>query len=195
MITRGHHTLTDGQGFVMSQLFMSSYGPELESLLADGKATLRAARRGTAKPSKLHKGLKPLDKYRNTLPLQLFMFALFWTISIFSTILEILGSGYQAGVFAYNFLGTSWRQRYVTSEYHGPRVGEKEFSTSRSFPMSDVKKIQKAFSGPTPGGLIEKLLGKPKGKMWGHLTLNDVLCTVSLLLHAIEIQRLIFLIL
>jgi hypothetical protein len=180
MVTRGHHTLTDGQGFIMSQLFVSSYGPELEALIEDGHTTLRAARRGTAKPSKLHKGLKPLDRYQNTLLLQIIMFALFWTVSLLTSVLEILGSGFQGLVFAYRFLTTSWRQRYATSEYVGPRVPEKEFSTSRSFPMSDVKKLQKAFSGPVPGGWIEKTIGRPKGSWWSHLTLNDVLCTVSM---------------
>ena len=179
MITRGHHTLTDGQGFVMSQLFISSYGPELESMLQEGHSTLHAARRGTAQPSKLHKSLKPLDRYRDMLVLQVVMFALFWTVSIASSLLEILGSAYQAFVFAFHFISTSWRQRYVTSEYVGPRVAEKEFSTSRSFPMSDIKKMQSAFSGPVPGGWIERAIGRPQGRWWGHLTLNDVLCTVS----------------
>lgn len=180
MVTRGHHTLTDGQGFIMSQLFVSSYGPELEAMIQDGHATLIAARRGTAQPSKLHKSLKPLDTYQNTIILQIIMFALFWTLSVTSSILEVFGSGYQAVIFSYYFLSTSWRQRYATSEYPGPRVSEKEFSTSRAFPISDVKKMQKAFSGPVPGGWIEKTIGRPKGSWWSHLTLNDVLCTVSI---------------
>lgn len=180
MVIRGHHTLTDGQGFVMSQLLVSSYGPELESMLLDGKETLRAARRGRARPSKIHKGLKPLDPYRNTLPLQIIMFILFWTVTVVSIILEALGGFFQAFVFSFNFLTTSWRQRYVTSEYPGPRVAEKEFSTSRAFPISDVKKMQKAFSGPVPSGWVERTIGKPKGNWWGHITLNDVLCTVRI---------------
>ncbi|UZJ57086.1 hypothetical protein CBS101457_006406 [Exobasidium rhododendri] len=189
MVTRGHHTLTDGQGFVMSQLFVSSYGPELEAMMQDGHTTLRAARRGTAKPSKLHKSLKPLDTFHNTLPLQLVMFALFWTVSFLSSTLEILGMGYQAAMFAYYFLTTSWRQRYATSEYNGPRVPQKEFSTSRAFPMSDVKKLQKAFSGPVPGGWIERAIGKPNASWWSHLTLNDVLCTIIADVIADELEH------
>lgn len=188
MIIRGHHTLTDGQGFVMSQLLVSSYGPELDAMLKEGQATLRNARRGKARPSKLHKGLKPLDPYRHTLLVQIVMFCLFWFISLMSSALEILGSGFQAIAFAAGYMANSWRQKYATTEYLGPRVAEKEFSTSLAFPMSDVKKMQKAFSGPKPGGWIERAVGKPAASKMNHLTLNDVLCTVRRLPCLLQIE-------
>lgn len=179
IVVRGHHTLTDGQGFVMSQLFISSYGPELERMINEGSKTIKAARRGTAQPSKVHKALKPLDKYQNLLVLQLAMFALFWAIWLGSTFLEVLGSISQAASFVFYYLTSSWRQRYLTSDYVGERVKKREFATSKSFPIDDVKKLQKAFGGPTPGGWREALQGGRKAKSWwGHLTLNDVLCTI-----------------
>ncbi|CEH14645.1 hypothetical protein CBOM_02472 [Ceraceosorus bombacis] len=178
MVTRGHHTLTDGQGFCLSLLSATSFRPELERLLNDGASTLRLARRGRAKPSKLHKALKPLDKFQNTLFLQLAMLALFWSMWIVSLVADAYGSIEQGLVIGFWWLFTAWRQRYATTTYHGPRVKGKEFSTSKAFEMDDIKTIQKAFSGPTPGGIIDQISGRRGKYISGHITLNDVLCTV-----------------
>ncbi|CAD6928485.1 unnamed protein product [Tilletia controversa] len=181
LLSRGHHSLTDGQGFVASQLLTTSFGPELRAKLQDGQQLLRDARRGRAKPSKLHRALKPLDQYRHYTIVQLGMLLAFWTVWFLTQFLELTGSLRQAFVTGTYFVLTAWRQQYLTSEYDGPRVSEKEFSVSPHFPLSDVKKIQRAFSGAKPGSWLDRAAkrGNAKNKTpYKHLTLNDVLCTV-----------------
>ena len=98
------------------------------------------------------------------------------------TILEIYGSFYQVGLTSVIFMLTFWRQRYATALERGPSR-KKEFSASKAFPMEDVKKLQSAFSGPQPGSWADWLSGDKKRKSkskWNHLTLNDILCTVSI---------------
>ncbi|KAE8249554.1 hypothetical protein A4X13_0g5168 [Tilletia indica] len=181
LVTRGHHTLADGQGFIASQLLTTSFGPELRAKLEDGQKLLRDARRGRAKPSKLHQSLKPLDRYRHYVVVQILMLLAFWTVWALTQFLELTGSLRQAFVTGTYFLLTAWRQQYLTSEYDGPRVSEKEFSVSPHFPLSDVKKIQRAFSGAKPGSWLDRAAKKGNAKNktpYKHLTLNDVLCTV-----------------
>lgn len=36
MVSRGHHTQADGQGFIMSALFITSYGKELGRVMTEG---------------------------------------------------------------------------------------------------------------------------------------------------------------
>lgn len=46
MVSRGHHTQTDGQGFILSQLYVTSYGQDLQKLMDEGEIhfpTLRVA--------------------------------------------------------------------------------------------------------------------------------------------------------
>ena len=86
--------------------------------------------------------------------------------------------------------------------YHGPRVQEREFATSKAvrprlvcgrsssqYPVSQVKTIQKAFSGPAPGTAARRQLVKRgyKSKA-GHITLNDVAvaCMSDVLQHEID---------
>lgn len=178
LVTRGHHSMADGQGFVMSQLFISSFGPELERMLNEGKETLQAARRGKAKPSKIHKGLKPLDKYRHTVLVQIMMFVLFWVAALVQFVLDLFNAVGQSVSFSVHYLLYSWRPLTLTSEYAGERVKEREFSTSDRVSIADVKKIQRAFSGPVPGGWIDRALGRKERSWFGHLTLNDILCSV-----------------
>lgn len=165
----------------MSQLSVTSFGDELRNTLQDGAETSHSARRGTALPSKLHKALKQLDPYEDTLLLQLAMFAAFWTIWTISTVLEFFGGFYQVFQTAYLFVFALFQRRFVTASYPGPRTHAKEFSVSHAYPMSDVKKLQKAFSGPSPGSLaatIPAVQQAANSSRLGHLTLNDVLCTI-----------------
>lgn len=190
MVMRGHHTCADGQGFVMSQLSVTSFGPELERLLDDASHLIHDAKRGSARPSKLHKSLKPLDKWQKTLPLQLFMFVLFWTFFLLSSLVEAVYSLFQAFYMTAMFLLTAWRSPRATAHHYGPRPAEKEYATSKALPMSDVKLIQKAFSGGAPGSLRQKLQGGPKSHtVFGHLTLNDVLCTCIADVIGAELHR------
>lgn len=178
LITRGHHSMADGQGFVMSQLYVSSFGPELERMLTEGKATIQAARRGKARPSKLHKSLKPLDPYRHMIVLQLIMFGLFWAIWSIGNLIDAFNAIIQLFTFSTQYILYGWRPLQLTSDYAGPRVSKREFATSERMPMSDVRKMQKAFSGPVPGGWIDRALGRKERSWFGHLTLNDILCTI-----------------
>lgn len=179
LVMRGHHSAADGQGFVMSQLSVTSYAKELDRLLDDASHLIHDAKRGTAKPSKLHKALKPLDRFHKTLPLQLVLFALFWTFLVISGIIEGVYSLFQGAYMTALFLLTSWRSPKVTARHQGPRPSEKEFARSKALPLSEVKLIQTAFSGGAPGSLRQRIQGGPKNHtVFGHLTLNDVLCTV-----------------
>lgn len=42
MVSRGHHTQADGQGFIMSALFVTSYGAELEKIMTEGEFEMRS---------------------------------------------------------------------------------------------------------------------------------------------------------
>lgn len=179
IVMRGHHTLTDGQGFVMSQLSVTSFGPELERMLADAVETIHDAKRGQALPSKMHKGLKPLDAFHKYLPVQIALFFAFWTFMIISGYIELLFSSFQASYMAVMFLLTFWRCPQVTQYYPGPRTLGKQYAISESFPISDVKTIQKAFSGVRQGSWLEVIQpNRVNHTILRHLTLNDVLCTI-----------------
>lgn len=190
MVIRGHHTLTDGQGFVLSQLLITSYGDELESKVNDGAETLRLARRGKAQPSKVNKALKPLDPYHSSshllicLTLQLLMLSLYWIVATKAFVEDFIGIFRMAFNISFYFLLTFWRNKYATAYQSraGPRVKRREFATTRDLKMDQVKLIQKAFSGVTPGGWRESTgLAGPRraNSIWGHLTLNDILVAVS----------------
>ncbi|PWN48994.1 hypothetical protein IE53DRAFT_388802 [Violaceomyces palustris] len=181
MVVRGHHTLSDGQGFILSQLMVTSCGPKLERMMSEGAKMLNEAKRGKVKPSKVNRGLKPLDRFQDTLPLRLLMLCLFWILLLHSFLSGVVGSIRMAIDLPFFYLLNSWRSKHVTDPYPGPRVEEREFSTSSSFPISDVKKIQKAFSGVRPGSVLDKIQGGGRhSRPWigNHLTLNDVLCAV-----------------
>lgn len=180
-VIRGHHTLADGQGFIMSQLFITSLGPKLESMMADGAQLLSDAKQGKALPSRMNKKLAGLDRFHGTIALQLVMMALYWISWFVSLLNDLAGCFTLALSTGYFFLTTFWRQRYVTASYAGPRKYEKEFSVSHSFSLSEVKIVSKAFSGVQPGTLLDKVQG---GKRYSrpivgtHLTVNDIICTV-----------------
>lgn len=180
-VIRGHHTLADGQGFIMSQLFVTSLGSKLESMMADGAQLLSDAKQGKALPSRMNKKLASLDRFHGTIALQLVMMALYWTSWLVSLITDLAGCVTLAVSTSFFFVATFWRQRYVTASYPGPRKPEKEFSVSPSFPLGEVKLISKAFSGVQPGTLLDKVQG---GKRYSrpligtHLTVNDIICTV-----------------
>ncbi|EPQ29687.1 uncharacterized protein PFL1_02907 [Pseudozyma flocculosa PF-1] len=182
-VVRGHHSLSDGQGFVMSQLFITSLGPKIESMMSEGAQLLSDARRGVARPSRINKSLKPLDRFHGTLLLQLLMLALYWFNALIGLGTDLAGSFTMIFTTGFYAAMTFWRQRYVTASYAGPRKYEKEFSRSAAFPLSDVKRISKAFSGAQPGSWTDRLLpGKRRSShptfVGHHLTVNDVVCTI-----------------
>jgi hypothetical protein len=153
----------------------------------EGEADLRAAKRGLLKPSKINKALKSLDRYAEnprTRPLVIaLLFLAYWVVWVFSTLFSIVYSVHNivhAGVL---FPLTFWRMEKVTADYPGQRVEAREFSSSKSLALSDAKKIQKAFSGYVPPeGILDThtTIGKISRKYsyFGHVTLNDVLCSI-----------------
>ncbi|EST05354.1 O-acyltransferase, WSD1, N-terminal [Kalmanozyma brasiliensis GHG001] len=180
-VIRGHHTMADGQGFIMSQLFITSLGPKLESMMADGAQLLSDAKQGKALPSRMNKKLASLDRYHGTIALQLVMITLYWTSWFVGFLKDLFGCVTLSVHTSFFFMMTFWRQRYVTASYPGPRKHEKEFSISKSIPLSDVKLISKAFSGPQPGTLLDKVQGGKRVSrpfIGTHLTVNDIICTV-----------------
>lgn len=180
-VMKGHHTLADGQGFVMAQLFVTSLGPKLESMMSEGAQLLSDAKQGKALPSKMNKKLAGLDRFYPSIVLQLVMMWLYWASWFVGLVQDVAGSFTMAISTGFFFMTTFWRQRYVTASYPGPRVEGKEFSVSQSFPLSEVKLVSKAFSGVQPGTLLDKVQG---GKRYSrpfigtHLTVNDIICTV-----------------
>ncbi|SNX87196.1 uncharacterized protein MEPE_05906 [Melanopsichium pennsylvanicum] len=180
-VIRGHHTLADGQGFIMSQLLITSLGPKLESMMSDGAQLLSDAKQGKALPSRMNKKLASLDRFHGTIALQLVMMALYWTSWLVSLVTDLAGCFTLAISTSFFFLATFWRQRYVTASYQGERKHEKEFSVSKSFSLGDVKIVSKAFSGVQPGTILDRVQG---GKRYSrpligtHLTVNDIICTV-----------------
>ncbi|KIJ55141.1 hypothetical protein M422DRAFT_23789 [Sphaerobolus stellatus SS14] len=184
MITRAHHTLADGQGFVLSQMHMTSYYDELQDKVSKGVRKLQAARTGKLRPSQLSRSLRKLDgftEHRVTAPLmQLFMILFYWIASLFLAITSFFRSTYQGFHQAFFFLLTSWRAEKVTVDYPGTRVKEREYSNSKTFSMVDVRLCQQAFSGARPGGFFSKLEQSTPisyGRA-AHVTLNDVICSV-----------------
>lgn len=182
MLTPIHST--DGQGFVLSQMTQSDFGPELEKLMDGGAAKLHAARRGTARPSSLHPGLRVLDKaYESPLlnPLvTIVMFVLFWSLFLSSAVVTAFWSAYMAVHATFMYTLVAWRTVMVTPDYPGRRVQEREFATSKRFSMKEIKRIQKAFSGPNPDSMIGRNLSvKVRSRsVLRHVTVNDVFVSI-----------------
>ncbi|OCH91412.1 hypothetical protein OBBRIDRAFT_792348 [Obba rivulosa] len=186
-ITRGHHSLADGQGFVLSQLWITSYKSELIELMSSSASKLKSARRGSLRPSQINRSLRPLDPLasnRYTAPVLHVLFAaLFWVTYLVSTVVALGWSVYHAIHQGMLFFLTCWRVEMLTGAQQGPRVHEREFASSRTFGMDDVKICQRAFSGAYPGA------AKDGKKRAGHVTLNDVVCAIMADVIAKEIDR------
>lgn len=71
---------------------------------------------------------------------------------------------------AYFIVSTIWRIDTVVPVRPGPR--ESVFTVSKPLKLSDVKTMQRAFSGSTPGKSQSGTLGHD------HATVNDVLCAI-----------------
>ncbi|TFY64776.1 hypothetical protein EVJ58_g2398 [Rhodofomes roseus] len=185
LITRGHHALADGQGFVISQLYITSYHDELVHQMHSTADYLHAAKRGKVLPSKLHHALGPLDSLTTnpyTAPLvEILLACAFWSAYALSTFVGLFWSVYQAVHQTALFLLTCWRVDMLTGPQPGPRVKEREFASSRVFSIKDIKLCQQAFSGAKPGsavaGVPKEQREKVRAKV-GHVTLNDVVCAV-----------------
>ncbi|KAI0703948.1 wax ester synthase-like acyl-CoA acyltransferase domain-containing protein [Earliella scabrosa] len=185
VVAKGHHTLSDGQGFVISQLYLTSYYDDLAQMMGGAADKLRRAKRGLLLPSEYHKSLQPLDPYSKNHPfaplIHVLLALLFWLMSTLQTVVSLFWSTYQALRMVAVFLFTFWRVEMVCADQTGKRTPYREFSSSKMFSLQDVKLCQQAFSGPRPGYAVA---GVPKDKRRnvrsnvGHVTLNDVVCAV-----------------
>ncbi|CDO68178.1 hypothetical protein BN946_scf184938.g30 [Trametes cinnabarina] len=120
VVARGHHTLSDGQGFVISQLYLTSYYDDLRDMM-DGAATkLHKAKRGQLLPSEYSGQLKPLDPYARdhfaASLIQVFLGLLFWLTTLGSTLVSLFWSTYQALRMIFFLLFTFWRIEMVVDE-------------------------------------------------------------------------------
>lgn len=149
------------------------------------KNKLQAAQRGRLPPSKIHRSLQFLDKLADneyTAPLlRTFLAVVFWLVYSIASCVMLVWSIYPSLHQAVLYVLTFWRVDMLTGPQPGPRVKQRELSSSRVFSVDDVKLCQQAFSGPHPGSSVK---GVPKEKRdsvkhkRGHVTLNDVVCSV-----------------
>ncbi|EPQ53700.1 hypothetical protein GLOTRDRAFT_139840 [Gloeophyllum trabeum ATCC 11539] len=158
VITRAHHALSDGQGFVLSQLSITSAGPKIEAQLKKAAAVQCNLEVGRAKLSDLPinglgKRLKPLDPFVPSVLVTL----LFWVLWLLFSAITILYDVYTCTRAVLIFV--SFRRKAL--QYDGPRREEKEFSFSDAISLQDIKVVQKAFQTPLR-----------------RITLNDVMCAV-----------------
>ena len=86
-------------------------------------------------------------------------------------------STYQAVVQAALFLVTCWRVDMLTTPQPGPRVLDREFSSSKTVRIDDIKLCQRAFSGTYPGSAVKEMKAGGRSKV-GHVTLNDLICSI-----------------
>lgn len=172
-------------GFVISQLYTTSYHDTLVQKMGSTTGHVKAAKKGKVRPSKLHRALRPLDPLADnpyTAPLvTLTVACMFWWTYAVATVVALYWSIYQAIHQVALFVLTCWRVDMLTGPQPGPRVREREFASSRVFSIKDVKLCQQAFSGAKPGSVVAGLSKEKREKARakaGHVTLNDVVCAV-----------------
>ncbi|KAI1785169.1 wax ester synthase-like acyl-CoA acyltransferase domain-containing protein [Ganoderma leucocontextum] len=184
IVAKGHHTLSDGQGFVMSQLYLTSFFDDLAQMMNGAADKLSKVKRGLLLPSEYSRYLKPFDPYASNYLLapflQLFLTLLYWLFFVARSVFSLSWSTYQGLRMVAYLLFTWWRVEMVTADQPSKRTPHREFSSSRVFSLQDVKACQQAFSGPRPGYAVA---GVPKHQRnvrsrKGHVTLNDVICAV-----------------
>ncbi|TCD61046.1 hypothetical protein EIP91_009119 [Steccherinum ochraceum] len=193
VLSRGHHTLADGQGFVISQLFMTSYRADLLKAMSQTFSAVREHHRARITPSKVHPYLKPLDRFANPTTsvflaplIHLTLLSLFWTTYAWTVGISLVISLFQGSVQVLLFALTCWRVDMLTASQPSTRVKHREFSRSKVISMDDIRLCQQAFSGKKPGSAV----GEPGGRSKvGHVTVNDVMCAVMADVCGQEVRR------
>ncbi|PIL25474.1 hypothetical protein GSI_13364 [Ganoderma sinense ZZ0214-1] len=185
ILSKGHHTLSDGQGFVISQLYLTSYFDDLAQMMNGAADKLSKAKRGLLLPSEYSKSLKPLDHYASDVDLapfvSLLLMLLYWVVFVAGSVFSLFWSTYQGLRTLVYLLFTIWRVEMVTADQPGERTPHREFSSTRVFSLKDVKACQQAFSGPRPGSAVAGIPRNQRRNVRskkGHVTLNDVICAV-----------------
>ncbi|KAI0819567.1 wax ester synthase-like acyl-CoA acyltransferase domain-containing protein [Trametes gibbosa] len=196
VIAKGHHTLADGQGFIISQLYMTSYYDDLREMMDNAVEKLSKAKRGLLPPSEYTKSLQPLDSYASNHPaapfVQVLLGLVFWVFCVFSTLKSVFWSTYQALRLVLFFFFTFWRIEMVVDNQSGSEPRAREYSSSRVFSMQDIKLCQQAFSGVRPGAAVAGVPREQRKNVRSkvkHVTLNDVVCSIMVDVLASEIER------
>lgn len=148
-----------------------------------GAAKLHDARTGQLRPSEMSPLLRSVDPlWQNPLLrpfVAMMLFTLYWTLAGFDAILRIGWSVVHLLYSAFFYISTIWRIDMVVPVVDGERRAV--FSLSEPLKLSDVKTIQKAFSGNRPG--------KSQRGFLGHVTINDVLCSIMADVVSMAIAR------
>ena len=103
------------------------------------------------------------------------LFFLYWTSCTLEFAERVLYSGIHLLYTLFFYVSTIWRIELIiptpkgSKSLKGPRR-EAVFALSRPVPLKDVKTIQRAFSGNKPGRAQQGYMG--------HVTVNDVLCSI-----------------
>jgi NRPS condensation-like uncharacterized protein len=152
LIVRAHHTLADGQGYILSQLTTCTSSPTepLEkSVKSEAQLKEEFLKRSGMWKEPSTKRVSPVVKYAKVA--QKFVGQLLFLI--FALLYGLLWVVYV------NYMFITFRPKALL--YDGPRVKEKEYAFSDKISIADIKLCQKAF--------------KSKGR---KITLNDVMCAV-----------------
>lgn len=113
--------------------------------------------------------------------LGLLLFSLYWVMEAGDCAVRLLWTFLHFFYLLYYITSTLWRIDTIVPVRPGPR--QVVFATSKGFSLSDVKTMQRAFSGSTPGKSQSGTLGHD------HVTVNDVLCAIMADVVSLAIHR------
>lgn len=113
--------------------------------------------------------------------LSLMLLSLYWVTEFGDCAVRLLWTWLHSFYLLYYIVSTWWRIDTVVPGRPGPR--QVVFATSKGLNLSDVKTIQRAFSGSTPGKSQSGSLGHE------HVTVNDVLCAIMADVTSLAIHR------
>ena len=162
-------------GFVISQLYMTSYHAELVEIMTPKKKSKGPNAHRSVRPSSVHPLLAPLDQYTSPqhkllAPLiQLLLALLIWSSYAVAFFAYFLFSTYHLLVYVGLFATTAWRTEMLTASQPGRRVSRREFASSKTVSMEDVKVCQRIAVvdpahddvGYCPGGDTRSNEGQP----------------------------------
>lgn len=150
-----------------------------------GTAKVHNARRGRLPPEEMSpylRHLRPIWDISLFRPiLSFWLFALYWTLAISDCMVRLLWTALHTFYLFYFIPSTIWRIETVVPIRPGPRKAV--FAMSKPLKMSDVKTIQKSFSGSKPGISQTESLGH------AHATVNDVLCAIMADVISLAVNR------
>lgn len=165
---------------------MTSYHEELSELMSVVPKTKISTSHGNVLPSSVHPSLRILDPFANTSQVfiapfvQIFLACIVWSGYALAFLVYFGFSTYHLFCDALLFSLTAWRTEMITAPQPGARTSRREFASSKTVSMEDVRMCQRAFSGNEPGGRENKKK---------HVTVNDVMCSVMSDVLGEEVQN------